>query len=98
MGFAVVREYQHTEDEGVRFEDDRGSSDTETTDCCDAESLDGSVISTTAKRRGWGYALLGAVQNAVPKRSREEKLPQTVIVPRRPLSLSPFRFGHHPRG
>jgi len=91
------REYRYTEDEGVRCED-QGLSDTETIESCDAESVDGSVISTTAKRRGWGYALLGAVQNAVPKRSREEKLPRTVIVPRKPLSLNQFRLGHHPRG
>ena len=92
-----MREYRYTEDEGIRSMD-RGLSDAETTEPCDAGNVDGSMISTTAKRRGWGHALLGAVQNAVPKRPKDEKLPLTRIVPRRPLSLTPFRLGHHPKG
>lgn len=93
--FPVVREYQYTEGEGALCED-QGLSDTETIRSCDAESVDGSTISTTAKRLRWGYAILGVVQNAVPKR-KEDKQPHTAIL-RKPLSLTPFRLGHHPKG
>ena len=92
-GYIVVREYQYTEDES----EDQGLSDTETTRSCDAECAGTSAIRSTVKRRGWRYALLGAVQNAVPKRSKEDKNLHTVV-PRRPLSLTPFRFSHHPPG
>lgn len=89
----LVREYQYTEDES----EDQGLSDTETTRSCDAECAGTSAIRSTVKRRGWRYALLGAVQNAVPKRPKEDKNLHTVV-PRRPLSLTPFRFSHHPPG
>jgi len=89
----LVREYQYTEDEGG----DQGLSDTETIQSCDAECAGTPTLRSTVKRRGWRYALLGAVQNAVPKRSKEDKDFHTVT-PRKPLSLTPFRFSHHPPG
>lgn len=79
----LVREYQYAEYE----------SDVESTQSCDAGNVGGSP----AKRRGWGHALLDAVQNAVPKRPKEDKEPHTTP-PRRSLSLTPFRLGHHPPG
>ena len=90
----VVREYRYTEDDGdVSYEDEK-LSDTETTQSSDVESVDGSTVLPMAKRRGWRFSLLGAMQNAVPKRYSEEKRPP----PRRPLSLTPLRFGQYPPG
>lgn len=91
----LVREYQYVEDESVLPCEGRGFSDTESTDTGDPESADRSTISTMVKRRGWGHALLGAVQSAVPKRQKEEK---HFTSPRKPSSLTPLRLGHHPPG
>lgn len=63
----------------------------------DDESADSSPTLTTAKRRGWGHALLGAVQNAVPKRRKEQKQPHFTF-PQKSLSLPPLRFGRYPPG
>ncbi|KAF9790965.1 hypothetical protein BJ322DRAFT_418803 [Thelephora terrestris] len=87
----LVREYRYTEDENNFLCEGQGFPDPETPQFCDAESAGSSNISTTAKRRGWGHVLLGAVQNAVPKRSKEDKELHTTI-PRKQLT---FRLGHH---
>jgi len=91
----LVREYRYSEDEGDLKCEGQGLSDTETIRSCDAGSAGNPATLTTAKRRGWGHALLGAVQNAVPKRSREDK-EQHINIRRKSLSLAPFRLGHPP--
>ena len=92
--FAVVQEYQFTEDDVELPCEAQGFSDVETDD---SESVDSPTIPAAVKRRGWGHALLGVMQNAVPKRSREEKVPHlSVPRARKSVSLTPLRFGHYP--
>ncbi|KAF9645097.1 hypothetical protein BDM02DRAFT_3131317 [Thelephora ganbajun] len=93
----VVQEYRYTEDEVELPCEDQGLSDTEIVQSGDAESVDSSTTLTTTKRWGWGYALLDAMQNAVPKRCREGEQPHFTF-PRKSLSLTPLRFVHHPPG
>lgn len=90
----VVREYRCAEDDGELPCEDQDMSDMEIIQSDDVESMDSSTTLATAKRRRWGLALLGAVQNAVPKRHKEEKQPYFT---RRSFSLS-LRLGHHPPG
>ena len=95
--FVVVREYQCTEgEEGLPCED-QDLLDAETAQTCDTESVDSTATLITAKRRGWGIALLDAMQNAVSKGCREEKQPHFTL-PRKSLSSSPLRLDHHPPG
>jgi len=92
-----VREYQCIEDEGEVPCEEQDSSNMEITQPDDAESMDGPATLVRAKRRGWGFAILGAVQNAVPKRYKEGERPGSTL-PRKSFSLSPLRLGHQPPG
>ena len=93
----VVREYQWTEEDGGPPCEDQGSPNTDTTQFGDCENVDRSATLPTAKRWGWGHALLGAVQNAVPKRRKEQKQPHFTFH-QKTLSLPPLRFGRYPPG
>ena len=86
----VMREYRWTEDE------DQDLSDTETIRSGDAESVDISATLVAPKRRGWGLALFGVKQNAIPKRRKEKEIRFTLH--RKSLSLSPLQSDHHPPG
>jgi len=90
----LVREYRS---DGELLSEDQDSSDTESIQSRETESGDSPATPVTEKRRGWGHTLLGAVQNAVPKRRREEKQPH-FSVPRKSYSLSPLRSNYHPPG
>lgn len=96
-GFLVVQEYRCTEDEGEPGYEDQESSDIETVETDNGDDVDDSTTLTTGKRRGWGHTLLGAVQNAVPKRYKEKKQSHSSL-PRKSLLLPPLRFGHRPSG
>lgn len=90
----LVREYQFTQEDLELPCDAQGFSDAETDHL---DNGDSSTLPATVKRRGWGHALLGVVQNAVPRRSKEEKDPRLPVPrSRKSLSLTPLRFGHYP--
>ena len=96
-GLLVVQEHRYTEDDGGPPREDQGPSNTETSQSGDGENVDDSTTLTTAKRRGWGHALLGAVQNAVPKRHKEQKKIHFTF-PHKSISLPPLRLGRRPPG
>jgi len=93
----LVREYSCTDDEGGSGYENQGSSDTETIQSNESQSVDGSTTMPTAKQRGWGRVFLEAMQNAVPKRHREGKRPHFTL-PRRSLSLSALRQDYYSPG
>ena len=95
-GSVVVREYRWTEDEVELPCEDQDLSDTETIRSGDAESIDIPATLVAPKRRGWGLALFGVKQNAIPKRRKEKETRFTLH--RKSLSLSPLRSDHHPPG